>query len=271
MKKKATQENVSATIWSWGKATINVAIDAEKVNRDVKRWLQASKFKGLYKRLNPSGITGIHPDQTDFSILEAAIPKVTEYLNSAKVVTFFKQMVEYLTDSKDISAPIAFKKEARKSLLRKEGGGLTVSQSLTPSPHPEKKEEPKPVLSPQVSGISAPDIRDDPDLQKVDVAYCGALERDEVSRRLLACPDKTYLLRWSDKTGFVLSYNEKGKVLHVSGLKRLPEGLLVSTPGGEKMCKNFMEYIDIMKGKNIINSPITKYMDPENGYVFVKV
>jgi patatin-like phospholipase/acyl hydrolase len=35
--KKATQENVSATMWAWGKATINVAIDAEKINREVKR------------------------------------------------------------------------------------------------------------------------------------------------------------------------------------------------------------------------------------------
>ena len=78
--KKATQENVSATIWSWGKATINVAIDAEKINREVKRWLQASKFKGIYKRLNPSGITGIQPDQADFAVLEGAIPKVQEYL-----------------------------------------------------------------------------------------------------------------------------------------------------------------------------------------------
>lgn len=78
--KKASQEHVNASMWSWGISTINVAIDAEKINREVKRWLTASKFKGIYKRLNPAGITGIHPDCTDFDVLDGASSKIQEYL-----------------------------------------------------------------------------------------------------------------------------------------------------------------------------------------------
>jgi hypothetical protein len=51
-----------------------------KTNHKTYRWLQASKFKGIYKRLNPSGITGIHPDCTDFDVLDSAGVKITEYL-----------------------------------------------------------------------------------------------------------------------------------------------------------------------------------------------
>ena len=187
-------------------------------------------------------------------------------------------MKVYLAESKDLSAPIAFKKDARKSLNRKEGGGFNFSTNSLSNPNlnsnPNANSNPNPNLNsndPNLVAPKPPDINGDEELQKPEVAYCGTIDRDEVANRLLACPDKTYLVRWSHKTGFVLSYNEKGKILHVSGLKRVAEGLLVVTPGGQRMCNNLVEYLDIMKGKNIIANPITKYMDIENGYVFLKV
>lgn len=121
------------------------------------------------------------------------------------------------------------------------------------------------------AGTKVPEAKDDPELANQSVAYVGLMDKDEVSQRLLSCPEKTYLLRWSEKSGFVLSYAEKGKVLHVSGLIKTDKGLIVRTPTGEKLCKDFVDYIEIMKNNKVILNPITKYMDITGGYIQLNI
>lgn len=99
-----------------------------------------------------------------------------------------------------------------------------------------------------------------------DVGWCGTIGRVEAEEKLSGSRHGTFLVRWSHNTqSYVLSYSTTGgKFQHIAYIRPSgkDESIRVDKQDGTvSHYANILEYIDAMKGSNIIKTPYFEHED----------